>query len=169
MKNVNVNIFPSAFNSLKEIATRHSPNETGGVLTGTRTFCDGTLEFNILGTLGVADFKKFDTIFSASSSKFICIDRLGWANFALEVVKIFGMSYIGDWHSHPNCNSCTLSYQDVEHLVQQFKLGQFNPFPPLHILLSNSLGGDFHMSAYIMLGECIVSMNPHIIHNHTSH
>lgn len=168
MTNVNVNIFPSAFGSLREILMRHSPNETGGVLTGARKFYDDILEFNILGTLGVADFKKFETIFKASPTKFICTDRLGWANFALDAVKIFGMSYIGDWHSHPNSSLHSLSHQDVEHLAQQYKFGQFNPFPPLHILISNSTNNCFYVSAYVMLGECIASITPHIIHNHKS-
>lgn len=162
---MNVNIFPSAFSSLRETATRHSPNETGGVLTGTRTLYYDILEFNILGILGIADFKKFNNIFLASPTKFICIDRLGWANFALKAVTIFGMSYIGDWHSHPNSSMDSLSQQDIDHLTLQNKFGQFDPFPPLHMLLSQSLNHGVNMSAYIMVGECVYMVKPHIIHN----
>jgi len=164
MKNVSVNIFPSALDSLRETATRHSPDETGGVLTGTRSFSNGALEFNILGVLGVADFEEFKDIYTASPTEFVCTDRLGWANLALSAVKTFGMSYIGDWHSHPNSSLATLSHRDVHHLAQQYLLGQFAPFPPLHVLLNwRSSGTDFHISANIMLGDFIAVLEPEII------
>lgn len=166
MKSVSVNIFPSALDSLRETATRHSPDETGGVLTGTRSFRNGALEFNILGVLGVADFEEFKGIYVASPSEFTCTDRLGWANLALKALKTFGMSYIGDWHSHPNSSLKTLSPRDVNHLAQQYMLGQFNPFPPLHVLLSwRYSGADCHISANIMLGQFIAVLEPQIIGN----
>ena len=164
MTSVSVSIFSSALDSLRETATRHSPNETGGVLTGTRSFSNGALEFNILGVLGVADCKEFKGIYFASPTEFACTDRLGWASLALRAVKTFGMSYIGDWHSHPNSGLSTLSQRDVTHLTQQFMLGQFDPFPPLHILLSwRSFGTESHISANIMLGEFIAVLEPQII------
>lgn len=164
MQTVHVKIFSSALNSLRETASKHSPAETGGVLTGTRSFRDGVLEFNILGVLGVADFEEFKDIYIASPTEFVCTDRLGWANLALRAVKTFGMSYIGDWHSHPNCSLTTLSYRDVNHLAHQYMLGQFDPFPPLHVLLSwRSTGTKFHISANILLGEFIAVLEPQVI------
>lgn len=108
MISVSVNIFPSALDSLMGTAIKHSPVETGGVIAGTRSCRDDTLEFNILGVLGVADFDEFKDIYTATPTEFVCTDRLGWANLALNAVKTFGMSYIGDWHSHPNSSMCTL-------------------------------------------------------------
>jgi proteasome lid subunit RPN8/RPN11 len=164
MKSVSVNIFPSALDSLRETATRHSPDETGGVMAGTRSFLNGALEFNILGVLGVADFEEFKGIFTVSPAEFVCTDRLGWANLALRAVKTFGMSYIGDWHSHPNSNLASLSHRDIHHLTQQYVLGQFAPYPPLHVLLNwRSSGADFRISAHIMLGEFIAVLEPQII------
>lgn len=164
MKSVSVKIFPSALDSLRGSATRHSPDETGGVLTGTRSFRNGLLEFNILGVLGVADFEEFKNIYVASPTEFVCTDRLGWANLALRAVKTFGMSYIGDWHSHPNSSLASLSSRDVNHLAQQHMLGQFDPFPPLHVLSNwHSSGTEFHISANIMLGKFIAVMEPLII------
>lgn len=164
MPTVHVNIFPSALDSLKETATRHALNETGGVMAGTRSFKDGDLEFNILGVLGVADFEEFKGIYTASPTEFVCTDRLGWANLALRAVKTFGMSYIGDWHSHPNSSLTTLSPRDIHHLAQQYMLGQFDPYPPLHVLLNwRSSRADFRISAYIMLGEFIAVQEPQII------
>lgn len=164
MSSVSVNIFSSVLDSLSGTATRHSPNETGGVMMGTRFFRNGDLEFNILGVLGVADFEEFKGIYVASPTEFTCTDRLGWANLALKAVKTFGMSYIGDWHSHPNSNLTTLSHRDINHLSQQYILGQFNPFPPLHVLLSwKTSGMKCHISANIMFGEFIAVMVPQII------
>ena len=164
MTSVNVNIFPSALDSLRDSATRHSPFETGGVIVGTRSFNNSTLEFNILGVLGVADFEEFMGIYTASPTKFQCTDRLGWANLALRAVKTFGMSYIGDWHSHPNSSLCSLSSRDIHHLTQQYMLGQFAPYPPLHVLLNwQSSGADCCISAHIMLGEFIAVLEPQII------
>lgn len=164
MKNVSVNIFPSALDSLTGTATRHSPDETGGVMAGTRSFRNGALEFNILGVLGVADFEEFKDTFVASPTEFTCTDRLGWANLALRAVKTFGMSYIGDWHSHPNSGLTTLSPRDIHHLAQQYMLGQFDPFPPLHVLLSwRSSGTNCNISANIMLGKYIAVLEPQII------
>jgi proteasome lid subunit RPN8/RPN11 len=164
MKSVSVNIFPSALDSLRKSATRHSPDETGGVMTGTRSFCNGSLAFNILGVLGVGDFEEFKSIYAASPTEFVCTDRLGLANLALKAVKTFGMSYIGDWHSHPNSSLTTLSHRDIHHLAQQYKLGQFDPFPPLHALLNwRSSGADFRLFANIMLGEFVAVLEPQII------
>lgn len=164
MTSVSVNIFPSALDSLRGTATRHSPDETGGVMAGTRSCRDGALEFNILGVLGVADFEEFKDIYTASPTEFVCTDRLGWATLALRVVKTYGMSYIGDWHSHPNSNLTTLSPRDIHHLAQQYMLGQFDPYPPLHVLLNWRLSGaDFRISAHIMLGEFIAVLEPRII------
>jgi len=166
MPNVIVNIFPSAANSLKNTATRHAPNETGGVLTGTRQVHENALEFNILGVLGIADLDEFKDVYFASPTEFVCTDRLGWANFALKAVQTFGMSYIGDWHSHPNSGLTVLSPRDVHHLAQQYLLDQFNPFPPLHVLLNWRSGEiNFNISANIMLGEVIVVIKPEIIEN----
>lgn len=164
MTSVSVNIFSSALDSLRRTATKHSPVETGGVMAGTRSCHNGTLEFNILGVLGVADFEEFKDIYIASPTEFICIDRLGWANLALRAVKTFGISYIGDWHSHPNSGLTNLSSRDIHHLVQQYMLGQFNPFPPLHVLLNwRSSRADFRISAHIILGEFIAVLEPWII------
>lgn len=164
MPTVHVNIFPSALDSLRETATRHSPDETGGVMAGTRSFRNGALEFNILGILGVADFEELNDVYTASPTEFVCTARLGWANLALRAVKTFGMSYIGDWHSHPNSSLTTLSPRDMHHLAQQYKLGQFDPYPPLHVLLNwRSPGADFRVSAHIMLGEYIAVLEPQII------
>jgi len=133
-------------------------------MTGTRSFHNNTLEFNVLGVLGVGDFKEFKGIYTASPTEFLCTDRLGWANLALRAVKTFGMSYIGDWHSHPNSSLCTLSSRDIHHLVQQYMLGQFDPYPPLHVLLNwRLLRADFRISAHIMLGEFIAVLEPQII------
>lgn len=164
MTSVSVNIFPSALASLRETATRHSPDETGGVIAGTRSFRDGTIEFNILGMLGVADFEEFKNIYTASPTEFICTDRLGWANLALRAVKTFGMSYIGDWHSHPNSSLTSLSHRDIHHLTQQYVLSQFAPYPPLHVLLNwRSSGMEFRISAHIMLGNFIAVLEPQLI------
>jgi len=164
MKAVSVNIFPSALDSLKRTAIRHSPDETGGVLAGNRSFRNGILEFDILGVLCVADFEESKGIYVASPTEFTCTDRLGWANLALKAVEIFGMDYIGDWHSHPNSNLTTLSPRDVNHLTQQYILSQFNPYPPLHVLLSGySPGMKFKISANIMLGDFIAVLEPQVI------
>lgn len=169
MTSVNVNIFSSALDALRDTATRHSPVETGGVMAGTRSFHNGALEFNILGALGVADFEEFKDIYTASPTEFFCTDRLGWANLALRAVKTFGMSYIGDWHSHPNSSLCTLSHRDIHHLAQQYMLGQFNPYPPLHVLLNwRSSEVDFRISAHIMIGEFIAVLEPQIIRTQRS-
>ena len=164
MNSVIVNIFPSAMDSLRESAMRQSPNETGGVLAGTRSFENGSLRFNILGVLGVADFDEFKGIYVASPTEFTCTDRLGWANLALKSVETFGMSYIGDWHSHPNSSLTRLSLRDVNHLSQQYLLGQFNPFPPLHVLLSwSSFGQESRISAHIMFEQFMAVLEPQII------
>lgn len=164
MTSVSVNIFPSALDSLRGTVTKYSSDETGGVMVGTRSFHNGAMMFNILGVLGVADFEEFKGIYTASPTEFICTDRLGWANLALRAVKTFGMSYIGDWHSHPNSSLTSLSPRDIQHLAQQYMLGQFDPFPPLHVLLNwRPSGTDFRISAHIMLGESIAVLEPQII------
>lgn len=166
MLNVNVNVFKSAVNALKDISIRQSPNETGGVLAGTRFYQNDILEFNILGVLGVADFDDFKGTYVASPTEFVCTDRIGWANLALKAVQTFGMNYIGDWHSHPKCNLSTLSSQDVSMLVQQHLLGQFTPYPPIHILTNWSASTSvINISANIMLGEYIAVIKPEIICN----
>lgn len=166
MLNVNVNIFQSAVNALKEISIRQSPNETGGVLAGTRHFQDNVLEFNILGVLGATDCGDFKDAYIVSPTEFICTDRVGWANLALKAVQTFGMSYVGDWHSHPKCNLSKLSFQDISILMQQHILGQFEPYPPLHILTHWSASASLiNISANIMLGEYIAVVKPEIICN----
>ncbi len=163
MLNVNVNFFSSALNSLKISAFKQSPIETGGVMVGTRSWHDDNLEFNILGVLGVGDFTEFKHIYTASPNEFICTDRLGWANLALKAVKTFGMSYIGDWHSHPESSLTHLSRRDIHGLAKQYNLGQFAPFPPLHILLNWQTTIDCNISAYIILGDFILCIEPRII------
>lgn len=166
MLTVRVNIFPSALNSLRGTSIKNSPDETGGVIVGTRACCYDVLEFNILGILGVADCEEFKDIYDASPTEFVCTNRLGWANLALRAVKTFGMSYIGDWHSHPNSSLTTLSSRDIQHMFQQYMLGQFAPFPPLHLLLSwQSSGTDFRVSTHTMLGKSILVIEPRIIAN----
>lgn len=166
MQNVSVKIFPSAQKALIDIAIRHSPNETGGVLVGTRNINNAALEFNILGVLGIAEYDEFGDAYKASPTTFVCSDRMGWANLALKAVKTFGMSYIGDWHTHPNSNYAELSSQDVSFVTQQYLLGQFLPFPPLHLLLSWYLKGlEMDITANIMLGDVILVVRPEVIEN----
>lgn len=164
MIDVHVNIFPSALDSLKNNAIHHSPNETGGVMAGTRSFQNGSMVFNILGSIGVAEFEEFTGIYESSPTKFICTDRLGWAHLSLKAVRTFGASYIGDWHSHSDSSMGTLSQQDIHHLAKQFTLGQFYPFPPLHVLINmpSSITG-YQVTAHIMLGKSIVVLEPQII------
>jgi len=165
MMSVIVNIFPSALRALKEIGTRHSPNETGGVITGTRQFSNNALEFNILGVLGIADYEEFRGFFAASPTEFTCTDKMGWAMLTLKAVETFGMSYIADWHSHPNSSLKVLSSRDIKHLTQQYVLGQFQPFPPLHVLISWPHSAGFKVSAHIMLGDVIAVLEPRVITN----
>lgn len=166
MRDVNVSIFPGVAQALEEISFRHAPDETGGVLVGTRSYQDDVLEYNIFGVLGVADFEEFKGIYTASPTSFVCNDRLGWANLALKAVETFGMSYIGDWHSHPRCSLTTLSSQDISFIAEQFMLGQFRPYPPLHVLLSwTSIEPSVNISANIMLGKYIAVIKPQILEN----
>jgi len=166
MRSVNVSIFPCAANALRESAMRHAPNETGGVLVGTRCFRGDVLDYGILGILCIADFDEFKDTYIATPTKFVCTDRMGWANLALKAVETFGLSYIGDWHSHPGSSLTTLSSQDISFIAEQHAQGQFNPYPPLHVLTSwSSPKALFHVSANVMLGELIAILKPQLVSN----
>ena len=165
MQTVNVKIFSSAIDALGISARKQSPNETGGVLLGTRNLTSGALEYNILGSLGVADFEEFDDTYIASPTTFECRGSQQWSNLVIKAIKTFGMSYIGDWHSHPNSNFGTLSQRDIDMLVDQSILDQFYPFPPLHVLLQwSSINQDMKITANIMLdNQLIIVLGPEII------
>lgn len=163
--NVTVKIFASVAEELCQSSLRASPNEMGGVLVGTRSHNDNSLEYNILGALAVSDYEECKGIYVATPTKFTCTDRNGWANLALKAVETYGMSYLGDWHSHPQSSTTILSSKDIDTLVQQYKLGQFDPFPPLHILMQwNLLNSEIHITANIMLNNnFIVVVNTEVI------
>ncbi|SFM26761.1 Mov34/MPN/PAD-1 family protein [Pelosinus propionicus] len=165
MRNVSVKIFESVIDLLSVNALNQSPDETGGVLVGTRSCTDDLLEYNILGAVGISSFNEFKDIYNATATEFTCTDRMGWAKLALKAVEIYGMSYIGDWHSHPKSNFNNLSPKDISHILQQYELRQFNPFPPLHVLLSWPLGSErVSITANIMLHNNVIAViKPQII------
>mgnify|MGYP001220177344 CR=1 FL=1 len=165
MQNVTVNIFPSVIEHLRTTSINQSPNETGGVLVGTRSFDRGTLEYNILGCLCVADFEEFVSIYSATPSRFTCKNKDGWAEFALKAVERFGMSYIGDWHTHPRSNMAFLSPIDMYTLKLQYELGQFAPYPPLHLLVQWTSSQDIGVMANVLLGKLLIMVEPNVINN----
>lgn len=165
MQNVVVNIFPSVIEDLKISSLNHSPNETGGILIGTRSFHEMTLEYNILGYLCVADYDEFKDIYRATKTGFVCVNREGWAKVALKAVERFGMSYIGDWHSHPKSSMKMLSSLELCTLYQQYKLEQFSPYPPLHLLVHWLNDKDISVKANVLLNEILLVMKPSIIRN----
>lgn len=165
MLNVVVNIFPSIIEDLQRSSLNQSPNETGGVLIGTRFIDETTVEYNVLGCLCVADYDEFKGIYKATPTCFTCIDKDGWAKFALKAVERFGMSYIGDWHTHPRSSMKILSSLDLYTLWQQYTLEQFKPYPPLHLLVQWSDNQEIGISANVLLDKILVMTAPNVIKN----
>lgn len=165
MQNVVVNIFPSVIEALKSSSLNYSPNETGGILIGTRQLHGMIVEYNILGYLCVADYDEFKEIYMATSTSLICLNREGWATFALKAIEKYGMSYIGDWHSHPRSSMGMLSSLDLCTLSQQYHLGQFEPYPPLHLLVHWLDEKDIYIKANVLLGKLLLVVEPRIIKN----
>lgn len=158
-------MFQSIEEKLIADTIRQSPNETGGVLVGTRNCKDTILEYNILGILCITDVKQLECSVSSSSVEFICNDKKSWAKLALKAVELYGMNYIGDWHSHPNMLAF-LSATDIKMLKQQYILNQFCGFPPLHVIigLSEASHHEATITANVMLNNKLITVvNPEII------
>lgn len=165
MQNVVVNIFPSVIEALKSSSLKYSPNETGGVLIGTCQLQGITVEYNILGYHCVADDDEFKDSYAATPTRFVCQNREGWARFALKAIEKYGMSYLGDWHSHPKSSMGMLSALDLFTLSQQYQLEQFKPYPPLHLLVHWTDDKDIRIKVNVLIGEFLLVIEPHIIKN----
>lgn len=165
MKNVIVKIFSSVVESLIKSSNLHSPNETGGVLVGTRQFIGNNIEFSILGVLCIADVEEFQKSYEATRGRFICKDKEMWGKFIYEAVQKYGMSYIGDWHTHPNSHTYFLSNEDASMLTDQYTIGQFYPFPPLHLLVQwPPASKDIMITANVMTSDnLILVIKPKVI------
>ncbi|MHB8171076.1 MAG: Mov34/MPN/PAD-1 family protein [Thermincolia bacterium] len=135
MPTVIVKIFKSALDTLLTSASTHHPNEIGGVLVGTRNFNVGVLEISIIGAVCIADYEIYRDSYLSTPGRFECLDNKVWAGLALQAVKIFGLDYIGDWHSHPGHLINFISGEDFETMLTQYVLGQFMPFLPIHVIV----------------------------------
>lgn len=160
--NVTVKITKSAREKLDMMAQLSMPNEIGGVVVG--FYDDGTesLEYSITAVLCITEDPTIRESCISTPHSFECTDGKKWAELALKAVKLYGLNYIGDWHSHTCSLSCTpFSLKDMKHIEKQLQLNQFASTPPLHLVVAGV--SPTEILAFVAIPNVIICIKPEVI------
>jgi len=139
------------------------PNETGGVLVGFRSDKPNVLEYTITAALCITEGDAFNGKYKATPDSFECMDRKTWAELSLKAVKLYGLYYIGDWHSHTcSLSESCFSIRDIEHVEKQLILGQFPSSLPLHLVVSTVMTNQ--ILAFVAMPNMLICLIPEVIY-----